>query len=1057
MIKRFFFYVIIIFCFSLGFSQEKKELTKVIIEKALETHYTKDKDTDEDLIQFSGDVTVSVIQPDRKIILNADLINYNRKRNILYAYGSILLKQYSGSTATETLTANSVIFNTDTFEAIFDDGRIVQEQQETINISNGAKLSVGSELFARDRSESVTFKNGMLSFSDSDEPYWKIRASRIWLLPGNEFAFANGLLYVGVVPVMYFPFFYYPKDELVFNPVFGYRPREGYYVQTTTYLIGRKKLEQKSKTDTGFNFMHQTRLKEQKQEGLILRNLKNDAKAPVDYVKLIGDYYSTLGPLFGATGEFKNKGIVKSLFFDTRIGISTVLFPIKGSNQYLSYGPQKKKYPDYGWLFGKQVPFRFLSFIKMELGVKNFSLNFSMPLYSDPWFNYDFGDRKETMDWIDFFLSGTLNKGSQQNVSETEKSKKGLISNFTWDLNISYSPNLAFLKPYINTIRIKSFISSLTFEEQTLAQASPLYIHGVTPNSPNRRFFFPSQIKPFILNTEINGTLVSIPSTKQNTTTSTNETVKDMIIPKSLEKKETTPQKNTQSQGLFDSSTLPALEGKKIEIKSIKNLSYNLNYTLNPSINSLLTYKDLANSQNRIDPLHFSLKNPDYFDIELKSPLKLQSNLAIKQNMMSLSNSINFNPTYKKHPYISPLYTSAERDRLLLNDYYARKINITNANTFSLKPFVFIPMFENTALNWNTNITLLQSQFIGTVQNPQWEYKGPDTTKKTITSHNINFIFDSKTGILTETFSLQANLPPLVESYSGEFTLKHQYASFSLKTAYNRESEKSSKWFFTPLHQNFQISFFSKTKDGKNNPHKITLNEYYEYNIDKKYSANFSLSATWQGLSVKYTMKHSPQYQLDTAQGWVPTKEEKLVPQYFLLSYSTPEKKFQNKKETISFGFTLNTSLNWDLLIPTNSSFDFQPTLTFKIKDILTLTFSARSQNQELIRYFQKPLKFGATIPGEQNIFLDLFNSFAFWDKSKRISSGFKIKSFHIKIEHDLVDWTLSSEFKIEPRVEAGSKKFDYRPFFTLSILWKPMSGIKTVIEDKYGTFTLNP
>ena len=68
------------------------------------------------------------------------------------------------------------------------------------------------------------------------------------------------------------PFFYYPKDEMIFNPVFGYKPREGYYVQTTTYLVGRKPLQNSSTKNKNkdedddialFDFMKTTELMKQ--------------------------------------------------------------------------------------------------------------------------------------------------------------------------------------------------------------------------------------------------------------------------------------------------------------------------------------------------------------------------------------------------------------------------------------------------------------------------------------------------------------------------------------------------------------------------------------------------------------------------------------------------------------------------------------------------------------------------------------------------------------------------------------------------------------------------
>ena len=46
------------------------------------------------------------------------------------------------------------------------------------------------------------------------------------------------------------PGFFWPGDDFFFNPNVGYRPREGSFLQTTTYLIGRK-----AKQDSPFSFL----------------------------------------------------------------------------------------------------------------------------------------------------------------------------------------------------------------------------------------------------------------------------------------------------------------------------------------------------------------------------------------------------------------------------------------------------------------------------------------------------------------------------------------------------------------------------------------------------------------------------------------------------------------------------------------------------------------------------------------------------------------------------------------------------------------------------------
>ena len=60
---------------------------------------------------------------------------------------------------------------------------------------------------------------------------------------------------------------------------------------------------------------------------------------------------------------------------------------------------------------------------------------------------------------------------------------------------------------------------------------------------------------------------------------------------------------------------------------------------------------------------------------------------------------------------------------------------------------------------------------------------------------------------------------------------------------------------------------------------------------------------------------------------------------------------------------------------------------------------------------------------------------------------------------HELHDCEFNMKFKISPRLitnSAGKKYYDFSPFFSLSVVWRPMDSIKTKIADKYGDFVLN-
>ena len=279
-IKKVFLLISIIFSLlipTFSSENEKQNESVVVIDSAKRTEYRKIQE--EDVVIFTGDVKLSVKNATQEIYIEADNVAFNRSRSTIYAEGNVVFteKKIGKSDSKESLTASSLLFNTKTMEGVFDSARVVQESSNNLNLENGTTLIVYSELFGKENSGTVTFKNGTLTFCDDENPHWKIKASRIWLLPGNEFSFFNALLYVGNLPIFYMPFFYYPKDEMIFNPVFGYKPREGYYVQTTTYLVGRKPLQNSSTKNKDkdedddialFDFMKTTELMKQERRAI---------------------------------------------------------------------------------------------------------------------------------------------------------------------------------------------------------------------------------------------------------------------------------------------------------------------------------------------------------------------------------------------------------------------------------------------------------------------------------------------------------------------------------------------------------------------------------------------------------------------------------------------------------------------------------------------------------------------------------------------------------------------------------------------------------------------
>lgn len=1016
------------------------EVSSVTINSANRTDYIKDAETGDELISFSGDVNLSVDKNDQKIEIQAESVIYNRTRGTLYAEGNIVFTRAPSGGTSEKLTARTLLFNIETLEGVFDQGRVTQEQSDNINLPSGSSLYVSSDLFGRDNSGTVAFKDGTLTFCDDPEPHWQIKASRIWLLPGNEFSFFNAVLYVGHLPVMYFPFFYYPKDEMIFNPVFSYDARRGYSLQTTTYIIGRKAVAQDNDDDGLFSFMRTTELKKQERDGLFLRNLDENDTMGTDSLKLMADIYSNLGVMAGIEGVFKPSSAISSISFKSYFGFSNTIFP--AGTQYTTYSPSlAMRYVDSSYILGLHIPFRYYGDFSMKIAKSPFSLSLSLPLYSDIYFESDFLTRSESMDWINYLLQNPVLVSGDSSSSGTVK------TSFSWILegSVSTPDFIKKLSPYVSTFSISSIKSSVNFNYKN----NEMLTGENAGYSPERTFFYPSSLYPLKMSLSVSGTLLSSGSAVSDSSASGNtDSLVELTAPPDMSGESALSDADENAYEAIPSDLMPVLSFQGLSKKELSGLQYSLTYSLSPALATEMYFDTgIWHSPEDID---WQNVKSSYFS--LKIPLTLKDTFSWKNNFLSLNNSFQFHPEYQNHPVVSEsAYPagSSELENLRVTDYQARKLDLTAVSSLSFKPFVLSDTFADTSLTWNNTVKLIRTKFTGTADNPAWTYLGAEWEPEAVTAHDMTLVLGAKEGSYSQKFTLKANLPPQTESYTGTLDFGFRYCtSLSASTTLKRRSRTDDTWIFTPLSQSSKWSFLDKN---------LSFIQNYSFNIEDSHSESLTLSLAGYGLKAAFNMGWTKPYELISGQGWVMQQQSDFVPKTASVSYVMPKKTFYSWYNRISFAPSLSTSLNIDLLRPTDSSFVFTPSFTYRINQALDITFSAESRNQVLFRYIQDFYDYDARMPGETNMFVDLFNSFAFWDTELRKSSGFKLKNISIKLSHELHDWVLNSEFKIEPRLLRNPNRYDFSPYFTLSVVWRPMSSMKTTIQDKYGTFVLNP
>lgn len=1071
--KKFFSILAFIFSLSFVFSEEESVIK---IEKAQKTEYKKDSETKEESIILIGDVKVSITQNSKTVIITADRINFNRAKNILFAEGNVVVEQKNfESSDGELVFSNSLMFNTLTLEGIFDNGKAIQSSSDSIKLPSGSKLIVDSNVFGRDSDGTITFKSGNLTFCDDENPHWRIRATRIWLLPGNEFAFFNAVLFVGHIPLLWLPLFYYPKDELVFNPVFGYKKRTGYFFNTTTYLYGRKSNNSISKTDNSeeedkvdfFDFINTGVLKEQRREGLVLHNLnKNYTGDTVNYFKIMVDYYENLGIMFGYDTKLSPNDYLKKFESNLEIAFSNTVY--KFDTFYSPYNKVGEKTKDYANFLNFETPFRYQANIKMVFE-KPFSLALSLPIYSDPFYYYDFYNRVETMDWIDYAMNGgkTYEYNDESKVKDEDKE----ISRFTWSLDGNYSiPISDNAKPYINKIDLTNFYSSIVYDSKQNTKLSDRKEYKDDYNwekhTPERKFYYPSLVTPLKFSGKVSGNIIKIPQENFNTK-NINLTISkpdDLKIEENtdVQKKEILKSKEDI---IFNENLLPELNisrqnNTRVEEKYKKinsGITYNLGYSINPEFLSEISYS----AENLYTPKDFDWSDMKSTFVYTKIPTTLSSEVGIKGDFLSLNNSFTFEPVYQTHPYLNNEYYDSNSGQLNSTgkasknaDYNARKIDLINTNSFILKPFTYTEHFSETSINWYSTVKMINTKYVSeNPEEPEWEYLTMELwDDDCVTTHNLTASIVAKEYDYSQSLILSSTLPPQIDEYKGKIVFGFPYASFSAESGIKKKNKLEDIWIKEDFSQSFSLNLFSNN---------IKLEQSYIYDFEEFEPESLRFSLSGYGAQFAYIASYVAGYDFVSGKGWKSkSSDEKYFQPYQLsFAYTNQNKIFKYFSDRIKLSPNLSTSVVYDFLRPTSSYFVFKPGVTFRINNFLDITFSAESRNNSIYKYFCSNDKFNYYYRGvgERNILRDLSKSFSFSNNDDRKSTGFKLKNLNISVTHNLHDWNFNMDFKITPRIltENGKSQYDFSPYMTCSVVWRPMPSIKTEIVDEYGEWKL--
>ena len=1058
--------------------EDKRKI--ITIESARSTEYFTIETVNEDYARLNGEVMISLKDGDAIHQIRAWHVLFNRTRNILTASGGVEYKKTEGDTV-ETFRGDSITVDLDNWSSVFLGG--VSERSLK---SDNTTYQFAGTVISHDEEDVTVISKATIRSANNEESLWSLSASRVWLLPGSDFAILNAVLKVGKIPVLYIPFFYYPADQLIFHPVIGSRTREGSFVQTTTYILGRPKASSTAQSSLT-KILGSSNDIEKKREGLFLRSTGKKIVEPDKIsLKALVDYYTNLGGYFGLELNLPpaKKVLLSALNLSLGIGVTRTIVPASGGGYTPFFPPYEQGGSDWNKsnLFSAEVPFRYRFRTDSSIGGKYGSFSWNLPYYSDPLVDSDFLDRAEDMDWVNLVQQGA-------NAMEAVDTAQNYLGTYIWQFSTQIKPVYPNMAPYITGISISSISSTVAFKTVDVRPSSssdPKYY------SPSSWFYAPDTATLYSLNGSIAGTPLTVggnaasQAKAKTKDTELPDPLKDIGVPRSPfedKKKEDTQKKDVSEQ------LVPPELTQRFNLPRIGNVLFSVDYRVAPSSASTLRFD--SNRWKAYNDIDWS--NVTSVLTSIGGDASTTLNFNHTENLFSNSFSYNANGTWRSLSLNEEssefLTTLGEKDEAKIettrkNELKQSFFSTSYSLSSTLRPLYWNSMFQSSSLQYTLRGLAVRSRFKddSTADNPEWDIitgkwkkEGTDDNDKGITyieahqfTTNISALIMDK----SQTFSFSFDLPPRDPMFSWR-------ASFNIW----RTTTEANMSILFPL-DNPTEEEISKGRD-KLKLEPFNLTERINFGVYGSFSQSLSLDteerelisltsslnlSKW-GISASFSAARMLGYEYipegsdpnnPAFSGWRTRKGEakagdpeyKLKPRDLRFGFAKSVNILDLWNKRMQLTFNINTQLNFDLQQYTNSNFLFSLGFTTSIYKFLDLTMSIDSRNTVIYRYFRNvppfnsaPIEIEDRGFRETNLFYDLINSFKFGNKEAREISGFKMGNFRMLATHYLGDWNAILNWTVSPYRPAGSRRYEMNNEVSFLLQWVPIKEIKSDIS----------
>ena len=1044
------------------------------IESAERTEYFTIEKIDEKYIKISGDVILEMKDADKDVshIIRTDRILFNQDENIITATGNVNYTRISGEDQ-ENFKGEKLSFDITNWEGMFFRG--VSEKNKKQN-ERDLKFYYSGEKIYRSEDDVVIIDDASITSSNPEDPYYHLKANRIWVLAPGEWGIKNAVLYVGHIPVFYFPFFFHPGDKLVFNPALGTKDGLGFFMQTTIYLEGEP--------DSGGNLSFLALTEDEGEydtelNGIYLRKKrkKENSEESGNFIKIMFDIYSRLGFFSGMEMFSESSSILKETKMFAGIGKSRNIYINPDGYYSPFYETEEGKFRSM-WNEGNflkyTLPFRFG--FELETGFLSSSIdnNISFELYSDPYFLRDFNDRSEYIDWSKLL-------GLEEEELSDSTDFTGIRDRLWWFVHLSYNPEFDLFGEYLNEFNITKLDFSMNWKNK---QRDTTGITGLDPalpeytaSSARTEYFFPEQYFYYPetytfpeFSIKVTGTIFS----KNYNASGDSEacqldednekgTSENLTPPWITEEKEIENNSGKNTSDILKAVLLDNLDIKTYEQKD--PFFHSLSYTFSPGFTSasILEY----NEWDDPDEINF---NKSYSTIRSYGNINFNYTAEYYEDLLSLNNFTILSYDYKQHSSRGENITDTTWDSYQVLDSKSTFTKLENKSGFTSYPLYKYDSLDQSFMKYQFDTVIFEKKYDYTDTNGNAVFKDSyfSWDKDSFTEHelDLNFKYLSHWSQIQQ-ISVRTVLPPLLQEIENENIARTGplTSTLNVKTVEVREDV----WELEPLtwkekygYDNYTYAEEIMEYDPEESvwessetiarlsflDDEIYLRQSYKYDIRENTPDELISTVNLWFFNTEYKAEKKKPWEYSQGSGWEEKSEEKFVPSEFSAKIDFSRYFYPVWKNRVRYKTNISTSWDMDLQKYTENALVFNFGFDMNVSKFLDLTFNTISENNNTYRYIPAY----ADRMGEKwiNPMEDLFKSFNFFDTNSRYESFFKLKSIDFKAIHHLSDWDLTVEYTGEPKLftpDTGQSEWRWDSKLTILMQWNPIPEIKSDIS----------